>query len=259
MIGQHRFLRFFFIAMVLVLSLLACSPSSQPKQSMVVYCGAGLNKAASEIGELFEKRFAISIHYNFAGSHTLLSQMQIAKKGDVYIPGAAYYMDIALNKKLVGKPETIAFHIPVIAVPKGNPKQITSLEDLGGTNVRIGLGDPRAAAIGKTAEEIFKKNNLEQSIDKNVVTRTATVNELVVYLSLRQVDAAVIWEDNALAAQSKVDIIRIPEDKNIVKTIPAAVLTLSKQKKNAGRFIDFLGSPKAKEIFKKHGFKPYLK
>lgn len=226
---------------------------------MVVYCGAGMSKAASEIGELFEKKYHTAIHYNFAGSNTLLSQIQIVKKGDVYIPAADYYMEIASNKKLVEIPVTIAFHIPVIAVPKGNPKNITSLEDLAGNDIRIGLGDPKAAAIGKTSAEIFKKNNLEPRVYKNVITRTATVNELVVYLGLNQVDAAIIWEDNALAAAGEVDVVPIPRNQNRVETIPAAVLTLSKQKKHARRFIDFLCSPKAKEIFKKYGFKAYLK
>ena len=258
MAGQYRFLRFFIAALVSTLLLLnACSNTR--KQTMVVYCGAGMSKAAAEIGVIFEKKYHIAVHYNFAGSNTLLSQIQIVKKGDVYIPASDYYMEITTSKKLVEKPVTIAFHIPVIAVPKGNPKRITSLEDLAGNNIRIGLGDPKAAAIGKTSVEIFKKNNLGQQVDKNVVTRTATVNELVVYLSLNQVDAAVIWEDNALAAAGKVDIVPIPRNQNRVETIPAAVLTLSKQKKNARRFIDFLRSSKAKEILKKYGFKPYLK
>lgn len=256
MAGQYRFLRFFIAASVSTLLLLnACSDTQ--KQTMAVYCGAGMSKAASEIGELFEKKYGIAIHYNFAGSNTLLSQIQIVKKGDVYVPASDYYMEIAANKKLVEKPVTIALHIPVIAVPKGNPQNITSLEDLAGNNIRIGLGDPKAAAIGKTSVEIFKLNNLEQRVYKNVVTRTATVNELLVYLSLNQVDAAVTWEDNALAAAGKVDVVPIPRNQNRVETIPAAVLTLSKQKENARRFIDFLRSPEAKEILEKYGFKAY--
>jgi len=258
MAGQYRFLRFFIAALVSTLLLLnACSDTR--KQTMAVYCGAGMSKAAAEIGVLFEKKYDIAIHYSFAGSNTLLSQIQIVKKGDVYVPASDYYMEIASNKKLVEKPITIAFHIPVIAVPKGNPKNITSLEDLAGNNIRIGLGDPKAAAIGKTSVEILRKNNLEKQVNKNVVTRTATVNELVVYLGLNQVDAAVIWEDNAVAAAAKVDLVPIPRDQNRVETIPAAVLTLSKQKKHARRFIDFLRSPKAKEILEKYGFKPYEK
>lgn len=255
--GCSRLFRLFIAVPVLTLYLFSCSPNTSTTDSLTVYCGAGLNKAASEIGALFEKEHGVSIHYNFAGSHTLLSQLEIVNKGDVFIPGEDYYMDIATKKGLVENPVPVAFHIPVIAVPKGNPKQINSLEDMAKPRVRIGLGDPKAAAIGKTAVEILKKNDLEPQVLKNVVTLTATVNELTVYVALNQVDAVITWEDNALAAAAKMDTVLIPENRNMVKTIPAAVLSRSNQKKQSQRFIDFLLSPRAKEIFKKHGFKPY--
>ena len=255
---KHRYLyRLFVILPAIVIYVLSCSPGNPTTRSLTVYCGAGLNKAATEIGALFEKEHGVSILFNFAGSHTLLSQLEIVNKGDVFIPGEDYYMEIASTKKLVENPVPIALHIPVIAVPKGNPKHIASLEDLAKPGIRLGLGDPKAAAIGKTAVDILKKNSLEQQVIKNVVTRTATVNELTVYVSLNQVDAVITWEDNALTAAEKMDMVPIPEDQNMIKTIPAAVLIRSQQKKPAQQFIDFLLSPPAKEIFKKYGFTPY--
>jgi molybdate transport system substrate-binding protein len=252
-----RLCRIFITLPAIALFILSCSPNTPTTRSLAVYCGAGLNKAATEIGTLFEKEHGVSILYNFAGSYTLLSQLEIVNKGDVFIPGEDYYMEIASAKKLVENPVPIAFHIPVIGVPKGNPKHITSIEDLAKPGIRLGLGDPKAAAIGKTAVDILKKNGLEQQVRKNVVTLTATVNELTVYVALNQVDAVITWEDNALTAAAKMDIVPIPEDRNMIKTIPAAVLAYSAQKQPAQQFIDFLLSPQAKEIFKKHGFTPY--
>lgn len=245
------------IAIFLLICLVSCSNTSPGNHSLVVYCGAGLNKAATEIGREFEKKYRIPVHFNFAGSNTLLSQMQLVKSGDVYIPGSAYYLEIANSKGLIQSSQTIALHIPVIAVPAGNPKHITALEHLAKDNIRIALGDPKAAAIGKTAEEILKKNGLEKAVEKNITARTATVNELVVFLSLRQVDAAITWEDNVITTAGKVEIIHIPEDRNIIKSIPAGVLTYSKQKLQARQFIDFLLTGESQNIFRKYGFKPY--
>jgi len=216
-----------------------------------------LNKAATELGRVFEKEHGISVQYNFGGSHNLLAQIQLVKKGDVFIPGEDYYLKIASDKGLIESSREITPHIPVIAVPKGNPKHIASLEDLGDENTRIGLGDPQGTAIGKTTLEILKKNNLELSIKKNVVTYTTTVNELVAFLGLKQIDAAVIWEDNALSARDTVDFIAIPGNMNIIGTIRAGILTLSTQKHEAKLFIDFLSSPKAKRILERYGFKTF--
>jgi molybdate transport system substrate-binding protein len=236
-----------------------CSSAAPPKNSLTVYCGAGLSKALSEIGTAFENRQGITINFNFAGSNTLLSQLQLVKTGDIYIPGSSYYLDIAVAKALIRSHRTIAFHIPVIAVQKGNPKLIFSLQHLAAHNIRLAVGDPKAAAIGKTAVEIFLKNHLEKPIFENIISQTATVNELIVFLSLKQVDAAIVWEDNARAAADKIDIVSIPDHQNIIKTIPAGILNVSNNQKSAQLFIDFLLSPPARNILKKYGFRPYDK
>jgi len=256
-----NYVRFALIIAVLSMSLWmgSCSPDAPAKKSLTVYCGAGLNKALSEIGTAFENEHGITINFNFAGSNTLLSQLQLVKNGDIYIPGSAYYLDIAVAKGLVRSRRTIAYHIPVIAVQKGNPKLISSLLHLSAHNIRLAVGDPKAAAIGKTSIEIFLKNHLEKAIINNIISQTATVNELIVFLSLKQVDAAIVWEDNARAAVDKIDIVPIPDHQNIIKTIPAGILNSSHKQKTARLFIDYLLSPPARNILEKYGFKPYDK
>ncbi|MCP4220170.1 MAG: molybdate ABC transporter substrate-binding protein [bacterium] len=228
--------------------------TAETSSPLVVYCGAGINKAASEIGSLYEKKTGVPILYNFAGSNTLLSQLQLVNNADIYIPAASYYLDIASQKGLVENRINIARHVPVIAVPKGNPKAVTCLEDLGKEGIRICLGDPKAAAIGKTAVAILEKNKLLEKVSKNIVTQTATVNEAVVFLGLRQVDAAIIWEDNALSAKKKIDMILIPFQQNCLETIPAGITTSCKRKKEAGDFIAFWKSPEAERILIRFGF-----
>ncbi|MCP4155519.1 MAG: molybdate ABC transporter substrate-binding protein [bacterium] len=238
--------------------LLSCSQPSSPPKTVTVYCAAGFHKVAAEIGDAFEKKHAISVNYNFAGSNTLLSQLQLVKNGDVYIAASAYYLQIASKKGLVISYENICFHTPVLAVPSGNPKNISSLEDLGRNGVRVGMGNPETAAIGKVTMAILKKNKLAKSVLDNIVTCTATVNELVVFLGLGQVDAAVMWEDNVLNA-AKINIIPIPENQNLITTIPAGLLSFSKKRKQAGLYIEFLLSHTGADILKKHGLIPYKK
>ena len=54
------------------------TPSAIEKpQELLVYCGAGMRKPMDEIGLLFEEKYGISANYNYAGSNTLLSQMEL--------------------------------------------------------------------------------------------------------------------------------------------------------------------------------------
>jgi len=258
MVNKRKFSGLLLLYLCCLLCVVSCTKdSSKENKTIVVYCGAGLKKMALEVGELFEKNTGISIQYNFGGSNILLSQLQLVKNGDIYIPGSSYYLEIANSKNLIQDSQTIAYHIPVIAVSKSNPKQITRLEDLAREHMRIAFADPSAAAIGKTAVEILKKNNLSEAIEKQVVVRTATVNELVVYLSLEQVDAAIIWEDNAESAKDKIDSIHIPDSQNVIKTIPAGILTFSENKKASQMFLKFLHTPQVRLILEKCAFRPY--
>ncbi|MEA1869298.1 MAG: molybdate ABC transporter substrate-binding protein [Euryarchaeota archaeon] len=231
-------------------------PVTEEPRSLLVYCGAGMRKPMDEIGSLFEEEHGVSVNYNYAGSNTLLSQMELTQKGDIYIPGATYYFDLAREKGLTDYEQHVAYHVPVIAVPKGNPAGITSLNDLAEPGVKVILGDPKAAAIGKLANAILDKNGLYDAVDANVIARGATVNELIVYTSMKQADASIIWAD-LVANSEKMGIVEIPREQNIIKIIPIGTLTFSGQKDTAKKFVDFVESPAGKVIFERHGFIAY--
>jgi len=228
----------------------------QTPESLLVYCGAGMRKPMDDIGALFKEEYGISVHYNYAGSNTLLSQMELTQKGDVYMPGATYYFDLARKKGLTDYEQLITYHVPVIAVPRGNPAGVTSLDDLAEPEVRVILGDPKAAAIGKVGNEILEKNGIYDSVEKNIIARSATVNELIIYISMKQADASIIWED-LVANSEKIEIVEIPVEQNIIKTVPIGTLTSSEKKDTAKKFVDFVASSEGKAIFEKHGFTAY--
>ena len=71
-----------------------------------------------------------------------------------------------------------------------------------------------------------------------------------------QADAAIMWEDMVSWAKQKgkLEVIKIPENENLIKTIPTSVGTMSKNKKLANKFNNYLSSDKSKQIWKKWGF-----
>ena len=245
-----------FVA-VFMMSLLVYPQSGCAQDKLLVYSGAGMRKPMDKIGTAFEKKYDVAVNYNYAGSNTLLSQIDLTKKGDVYIPGATMYIDKAKEKGFVDYEQPVAYHIPVIAVPKGNPAKITRLEDLTKPKVKIIFGDPKAAAIGKLGNKILKKNKIYKAVQKNIIATTATVNELVIYISMNQADASIIWKSSLLGTENKIDIIEIPKKQNCIKIIPIGRLTFSKNKEMAKSFVNFVASSEGKSIFQECGFTTY--
>ena len=248
--------------MLICLGLTGCSKnndSSGPKHTeLMFYCGAGLRDAAKLIKTEFElKNPDIKLALTYAGSGRLLGQLGASQQGDLFMPGSAYYIDQAINKGWADKNTrcNLAFFIPVIMVQKGNPHKITCLNHLIQQNIRIGLGDERAVAVGKRSYEIFKKNNLNiTAITKNLAYKSATVNELGLAIQLKNVDAVIMWDANARQFAKYGDIIPIPIKQNIISCIPIAALTFSQHPKQAERFINFISSDTGINLFHKANY-----
>lgn len=230
--------------------------SAEDPASLMVYSGAGMRKPMDEIGAVYQKKFGTEIHYNYAGSNALLSQMELTRQGDAYMPGATLYIEIASEKGLVGEKTPIAYHIPVITVPEGNPADVTGLEDLIRPEVKLVCGDPEVAAIGKITNKILEKNGIKEAFWNKDVDTTATMNELIIYIAMAQADAAINWWDTVKFVE-KIDVIQIPKEKNLIKVIPIGVTTFSEHPEAARKFVDFCASDEGKALFQKHGFVTY--
>jgi molybdate transport system substrate-binding protein len=251
------------LSVILFLALLLSSGSvigaaSAGDDPLVVYCGAGLMKPMDELKEAFEQQEKTPVRMIYAGSGELFGMIATRQEGDVYIPGDIKYTKDALEKgiSIEDGMETICYHVPVILVPAGNPADIRSLEDLGREGVKVALADEKAAAIGKVSTALLKKNNILESVDKNVVTRPSTTNQLLIYTATSQVDATIAWEDQALwgEGKGKVEVVRIPLSQNLIKTIPASVVTFSKRPDEARSFIKFITSDKSRSVWANWGF-----
>lgn len=222
-----------------------------------VYSGAGLRQAMDKIGVAFEEKYNCKVEYTYGGSAQNSSQIILLKKGDIFVPGAEEEVEPLRKEKLVAREQRVIYHVPIIAVPIDNPAGITGLDDFAKSGVKVGLGDPSANPIGKIADKIFEKKGMLADVEKNVEVRTPTVNELIAYLGLGQIDASIVWEENTVNAEDKIQTIEIPENENQIKTIPVVELTCAENKEMAAKFIEFCATGEGRDIFKELGYKLY--
>ena len=223
--------------------------------ALIVYAGAGLKKPIQDMGSSFTNETGIPVVFNFQGSGTLLTQMDITHKGDIFIPGGTADFKKAQEKDLVGEPQYIAYHVPMIAVQKGNPLSIATIEDFVKPGLKIGLGDIKATAIGSAGDKLFKKLGIAEDVEKNVVVRTATINELVTAMNTGTLDAALLTKDQI--NEKTMDAIALKDVNAYVLIVPIGVTTFSKQPEKSQKFADYAASDAGKALFKKYGFPTY--
>lgn len=252
--------RSFFVRSLLVaLFVLGLAAAAGAAQTLTVYCGAGLMHPMDDLKARFEKAHQdVTLQMIYAGSGELFGMIATRKEGDVFIPGADKYTQDAVEKGFVTADSVrdLCFHVPVILVPGDNPGKVESLDDLARKGLRVGLADAKAAAIGKTGRALLKKNNLLEPVVANCVVQPSTTNQLLIYTATGQVDAVIAWEDQALwgQAKGKVQVVRIPSSRNVIKTIPAAVVSFSQQKDLAQELVDYISSDEGKSVWSEWGF-----
>jgi molybdate transport system substrate-binding protein len=231
------------------------STANNSPGTILVYAGAGLKVPMQEIGQAFTQKTGTEVQYSFGGSGVLISQMNLTRKGDVFIPGSTVEFGSAKDQHLVSSCVPVAYHVPVIAVQKGNPKQIASLRDFTRPGLKVALGAVNATAIGKSGAKMFARLNITDAVERNVVTRTPTINELTAYMTIGQADVALLTMDQI--DPEKLDAIAIPADENEVLIVPVGATSFAANPESARAFASFVASDEGKALFAKHGFPAY--
>lgn len=241
-------------------SLMACAvlltscgdrdKSSDPKE-LIMLCAAGIKNPVTKIAEQYEEEYGVSVRLQFGGSGTLLSNLEIAG-ADIYLAADSSYTNQAKEKGLIAETIPVAWMKGGYGVSKGNPKKITSLADLRKEGVRVGIGNPEAASVGRFTRKILSKHGAWEGLEPAVTF--PTVNELANALKLGTIDVAILWD--AVAAQyPEIDFVSLPEFDAEKKDVTIAVATSSKAPTAALRFCRYLAArDKGLPVFEEEGF-----
>lgn len=223
-------------------------------QELVVYCAAGLKRPVERAAMNYQEETGTPIRLQFGGTGTLLSQIQVSKKGDVFIAADDGSLEDARTKSVIREALPIAVQHPVIAVAKGNPKGIQSLEDLLKDGVRFALPNPETASIGRVTRNLL--GNRWQALASAAAVSKPTVTEIAADVTIGAVDAAVVW-DATVPQFDALETVEAPELANHEENASAAILTASTAPPAALAFARYLSAPdRGGEVFADAGFQP---
>ncbi|MFW6163643.1 MAG: extracellular solute-binding protein [Planctomycetota bacterium] len=213
-----------------------------------VLCGAGIRPAMEPIRAAFEERHNCTVRVNYAGSGTLFGNLQAGTEADLYLPGDMWYIDRAAEQDMVSSRTIVAWFVPVIAVRKGNPEGVKTLEDLAREDLDVGLGRAHACAIGNVSENLLADAGLEDKVQSDF--EALTVNRLANQIKLEALDAAIVWD--ATAKQYPQDLQAVPLEDGPFHAVPLAmgVLGQSDQKELAEKFAQFAASETGAQAFR---------
>ncbi|HEX2145681.1 MAG TPA: molybdate ABC transporter substrate-binding protein [Glycomyces sp.] len=234
------------------LALTACGNGGQAEAgagpTVTVFAAASLTEAFTEIGDRFEAEHeGVMVEFNFAGSSDLAAQITEGAPADVFASADEANMDKAVEAGAADSPTPFAANQLVIAVPEGNPEGVASLSDLTGLDFaacaeQVPCGAAAGAAIGAAG------------VDLTPVTYETDVKSTLQKLTLGEVDAALVYRTDAIAAESEVDAIAFPESAAALSVYPIAALEDAPEPDLAAEFTAYLLADDAQAVLREAGF-----
>ncbi len=223
------------------------------KQELVVLCGSSFVPPTEEIINRFKAETGADIITTAAGSEDFLPLVKAGRKGDILVTHDPYLDYVKDAGAFAGNAE-VGFVAPVLAVAKGNPEGIQSIEDLAKDGLRVGLTDPQYSTCGEMVFSLLDKKGIKDVVLKNVGNRlTKGHSNLGALMQTGAVDAVIMWNGVAHNYLDSLDIVAAPYEYDSVIRVHIIGLNYSQSPELMMAFISFAKENGA-QIFASYGY-----
>ena len=245
------------------LGLAACSgspgaeaePADGQPTTISVSAAASLQRSFDEIAEAFEAQYpeidVAPISYD--GSSTLAIQIVEGAPVDVFASADERNMQTVVDAGLAAAPIVFATNTLVIAVPRGNPANVTGLADL--ATVTTVLCAPEVPC-GGASETLLSNAGVRvkaASLEQNV---TAVLQKI----AAGEADAGLVYRTDAVGDDAIESIVPAGAE-TVVNRYPIAAVSeagaataLSERAQAAQAFVGFVLGAEAQGVLAAHGF-----
>ena len=244
----------------------AASRDAAPVDAVTVFAASSLAEPFGAVADAFEAdNPGVEVTFNFAGSQALRTQLEHGARADVFASADWEQMAAIRKANLLGNaPEYFATNRLAVVAPAGSDA-VQSLDDLARPGVSIAIASAEVpagayarATLGLMAESEDFPENFAGSVLTNVVTNETNVRAVGQKVALGEVDAGMVYETDARAAQHRDSfrVIEIPLHFNPAAEYPIAALGEARNPRSALDFIAFVQSDDGQAILRRYGFAP---
>lgn len=229
-------------------------------RKLLAYVGAASKPPTEEAAKLYERKTGVKVDLVFGGSGHVLSQMKLAKQGDLYFPGSSDYMEKAKRDGSVfaETEKIIAYLVPAILVQKGNPRNVRTLKDLTRPGLKVAIANPEGVCVGAYAAEILEKvlsPEEKAAFRRNLLNYTESCEKTATAISLKAADAVIGWSVFHHWDPERIEIVRLPKEQiPRIGYLPVAISRHTKDRAAAQAFVDFLTGPEGRAFYEKHHY-----
>lgn len=233
------------------------SSSAGPAESelsgpLTVFAAASLTDVFEEIADTFmAEHRAVDVTFNFGPSSGLANQINEGAPADVFASANTSQMDVVTEAgSAQGEPTVFTENVLQIAVPAGNPAGITGIADFANADLTLAICAPEVPC-GAAAETVFAAAGITPSVD----SLEEDVRAALTKVELGEVDAALVYVTDVIAAGDSVEGIDFPETEEAVNSYPIVTLAAAPNPDAAQAWVEFILSDVGGSALEEAGFR----
>ena len=203
---------------LLLLPLAGCGDDGgSDRETLTVFAAASLTGVFEELEERFEEEHPdVDVRISFGGSSDLVAQLTEGAEADVLATADTRNMDELVDADLAaGEPAELATNTLIIAVPPGNPADVTGLADLAEQDLDVVLCAPEVPC-GAAALDVAEQAGVELSPD----SEEQSVTDVLGKVSAGEGDAGLVYVTDVEGSGGAVEGVEIPEAAAVVNHYP---------------------------------------
>ncbi len=219
--------------------------------SLTVLAAASLTQAFTRMGDQVHAKYpGVSVKLSFAGSPTLVTQIQQGAPADVFASAdQANMQKVVTGGFALGTPAVFAHNKLEIAVQAGNPKHITSVADLANPSIKVDVCAP-GVPCGTYSTTVFGKAGVKVT----PVSQEQDVKSVLTKVGLGEVDAGIVYVTDVKSAGSQVQGVVVPDDLNTTAEYPIVELKTTQSEPAAKAFVDYVVGAQGQKVLAGLGF-----
>ena len=221
---------------------------------VVVSAAVSLADVLQQLSNAYERRSGTRVVLNFGASNTLARQIAAGARVDLFVSADEAQMDaVAVYIDRSSRMALVANQL-AIAVPDDRPRRFSSARELAVPAIRrIAIGDPAAVPAGVYAKAYLEQLGVWAAIAPKVLP-AGSVRLALAAVENGAADAAIVYRTDIAAARRAREALVVPAGEGPRIVYPAAVVRGGHNGDGARRFLAFLASREAAEVFERAGF-----
>ena len=240
---------------LLALGCVSCSKTEQTS-SITVSAAASLKEVLTELSHTFPEK-GVTVQFQFAASGELEKQLMGGAPVDVFISASTSQIE-RLRKNAMLEDDTVtslATNRLIVITYQKSPLQTGEIAALLSRPevTRLAIGDPAFVPAGEYAKQGLEALGLWESVSPRLVN-AANVRQALDLVSRQEAELGFVYETDLKNRSDVRKVAAFPVGAVASIVYPAAVLKASTQRDASKRFLAFLQSPAAREVFLAHGF-----